>query len=160
MSTIVAIVKSLVGQVFAVSLDGLKRQIFEGERLLQNLSGKRILDLLQQVRQRIDRSSLLPKYNTASGFKHRDRMVTSRAAENLYWLGRYTERLEQIVRLSRYVLRCLGEDANLVHQGRLGRGGLGQPVGGPGAGQGGEQQGGGGGQTHQASLRSGARTRD
>ena len=35
MSTIVAIVKSLVGQVFAVSLDGLKRQIFEGERLLQ-----------------------------------------------------------------------------------------------------------------------------
>ncbi|MFI8383228.1 retention module-containing protein, partial [Pseudomonas sp. NPDC079069] len=34
MSTIVAIVKSLVGQVFAVSLDGLKRQIFEGERLL------------------------------------------------------------------------------------------------------------------------------
>ncbi|HEX5844638.1 MAG TPA: retention module-containing protein, partial [Pseudomonas sp.] len=35
MSNIVAIVKSLVGQVFAVSLDGLKRQIFEGERLLQ-----------------------------------------------------------------------------------------------------------------------------
>src|SRR3990167_7850476 len=35
MSTIVAIVKSLVGQVFAVSLDGLKRQIFEGERVLQ-----------------------------------------------------------------------------------------------------------------------------
>ncbi|WP_372239992.1 retention module-containing protein, partial [Pseudomonas sp. 8BK] len=34
MSTLVAIVKSLVGQVFAVSLDGLKRQIFEGERLL------------------------------------------------------------------------------------------------------------------------------
>ena len=34
MSNIVAIVKSLVGQVFAVSLDGLKRQIFEGERLL------------------------------------------------------------------------------------------------------------------------------
>ncbi|WP_339082204.1 Ig-like domain-containing protein [Pseudomonas sp. TMP9] len=34
MSTIAAIVKSLVGQVFAVSIDGLKRQIFEGERLL------------------------------------------------------------------------------------------------------------------------------
>ena len=40
MSTIVAIVKSLVGQVFAVSLDGLKRQIFEGERLLM---GEQIL---------------------------------------------------------------------------------------------------------------------
>ncbi|WP_422909888.1 Ig-like domain-containing protein [Pseudomonas sp. MAC6] len=40
MSTIVAIVKSLVGQVFAVSLDGLKRQVFEGERLLM---GEQIL---------------------------------------------------------------------------------------------------------------------
>lgn len=35
MSNIVAIVKSLVGQVFAISVEGLKRQIFEGERLLQ-----------------------------------------------------------------------------------------------------------------------------
>ena len=35
MSNIVAIVKSLVGQVFAISAEGLKRQIFEGERLLQ-----------------------------------------------------------------------------------------------------------------------------
>lgn len=34
MSNIVAIVKILLDQVFAVSLDGLKRQIFEGERLL------------------------------------------------------------------------------------------------------------------------------
>ncbi|MDD2160670.1 retention module-containing protein [Pseudomonas sp. MIL19] len=40
MSTIAAIVKTLVGQVFAVSLDGLKRQIFEGERLLM---GEQIL---------------------------------------------------------------------------------------------------------------------
>ncbi|MDP3816088.1 retention module-containing protein, partial [Pseudomonas sp.] len=43
MSTIVAIVKSLVGQVFAVSLDGLKRQIFEGERVLQ---GEQVLTTL------------------------------------------------------------------------------------------------------------------
>ena len=34
MSNFVAIVKSLVGQVFAVSLDGFKRQIFEGDHLL------------------------------------------------------------------------------------------------------------------------------
>ncbi|NMY49591.1 retention module-containing protein [Pseudomonas sp. WS 5011] len=40
MSNIAAIVKSLVGQVFAVSIDGLKRQIFEGERLLM---GEQIL---------------------------------------------------------------------------------------------------------------------
>jgi large repetitive protein len=38
MSNIAAIVKNLVGQVFAVSIDGLKRQIFEGERLAANRS--------------------------------------------------------------------------------------------------------------------------
>ncbi|MDA7088791.1 retention module-containing protein, partial [Pseudomonas sp. SA3-5] len=35
MSNFVAIIKSLVGQVFVVSLDGLTRQVFEGERLFQ-----------------------------------------------------------------------------------------------------------------------------
>jgi uncharacterized alpha-E superfamily protein len=38
-------------------------------------------------------------------------MVTSRAGENLYWLGRYTERTENVVRLARLTLECLhGED--------------------------------------------------
>jgi uncharacterized circularly permuted ATP-grasp superfamily protein/uncharacterized alpha-E superfamily protein len=36
------------------------------------------------------------------------RPVTSRAAENLFWLGRYTERAENAVRLSRLTLHCLG----------------------------------------------------
>jgi hypothetical protein len=35
MSNFVAVIKSLVGQVFVVSLDGLTRQVFEGERLFQ-----------------------------------------------------------------------------------------------------------------------------
>ncbi|WP_160490284.1 retention module-containing protein, partial [Pseudomonas sp. R-28-1W-6] len=33
MSSIVAIIKSIIGQVFAVSIDGLKRQVFEGDQL-------------------------------------------------------------------------------------------------------------------------------
>ncbi|TRO38374.1 retention module-containing protein [Pseudomonas sp. ALS1131] len=51
MSNIVAIVKSLVGQVFAVSVDGFKRQIFEGDRLMQgeqvltSLGGEVVLQL-------------------------------------------------------------------------------------------------------------------
>ena len=34
--------------------------------------------------------------------------VTSRAAENLFWLGRYTERAENSVRLAQLTLHCLG----------------------------------------------------
>ena len=34
--------------------------------------------------------------------------VTSRAAENLFWLGRYTERAENSVRLAQLTLQCLG----------------------------------------------------
>ncbi len=68
-------------------------------------------DVWVQTEADVDRSSLLPKYNAASGFKHRERMVTSRAAENLYWLGRYTERSENMVRLVRLCIEALnGED--------------------------------------------------
>lgn len=40
----------------------------------------------------------------------RRRQVTSRAAENLFWLGRYTERADHGVRLARIVLRGLQGD--------------------------------------------------
>lgn len=43
-----------------------------------------------------------------AGLGHRKRLVTSRAAENLYWLGRYSERAENTVRLARLTLDCLG----------------------------------------------------
>jgi uncharacterized circularly permuted ATP-grasp superfamily protein/uncharacterized alpha-E superfamily protein len=45
--------------------------------------------------------------------------LPSRTADNFYWLGRYTERLEQMVRVSRYILRCLTDDASLASQGRI-----------------------------------------
>ena len=41
----------------------------------------------------------------------RERLVTSRAAENLFWLGRYTERAENAARLARITLEALhGEE--------------------------------------------------
>jgi len=44
----------------------------------------------------------------------RQRLVTSRAAENLFWMGRYTERTENTVRLVRLSLEILsGENQNL-----------------------------------------------
>jgi uncharacterized circularly permuted ATP-grasp superfamily protein/uncharacterized alpha-E superfamily protein len=40
----------------------------------------------------------------------RQRIVTSRAAENLFWMGRYTERSENILRLTRLSLDVLGSE--------------------------------------------------
>ena len=41
-------------------------------------------------------------------FLNRKQPVTSRAAENLFWLGRYTERAENTLRLAQLTLQCLG----------------------------------------------------
>jgi uncharacterized circularly permuted ATP-grasp superfamily protein/uncharacterized alpha-E superfamily protein len=56
----------------------------------------------------VDTSSLLTVAHQVSLPTKRRRLVTSRAAENLYWLGRYTERAENAVRLARLTLECLG----------------------------------------------------
>ncbi len=56
----------------------------------------------------VDKTTLLQPALTASTLAHRKRLVTSRAAENLFWLGRYTERAENSVQLARLVLECLG----------------------------------------------------
>ena len=56
----------------------------------------------------VDHSSLLGRRGAPGS---PGRLVTSRAAENLYWLGRYTERSENSVRLTRLCLKVLnGED--------------------------------------------------
>ena len=56
----------------------------------------------------VDTNPLLTLHHQASLPAKRKRLVTSRAAENLYWLGRYTERAENSVRLARLTLECLG----------------------------------------------------
>ncbi|MFD0666418.1 circularly permuted type 2 ATP-grasp protein [Ramlibacter sp. MAHUQ-53] len=58
----------------------------------------------------VDRTTLLPQASTdaAAAVAHRSRVVTSRAAENLFWLGRYTERTENTARLARLALDALG----------------------------------------------------
>ncbi|HEY0202455.1 MAG TPA: circularly permuted type 2 ATP-grasp protein, partial [Burkholderiaceae bacterium] len=59
----------------------------------------------------VDRTSLLQPHLTPDQLAHRKRLVTSRAAENLFWLGRYTERAENSIRLARLTIECLnGED--------------------------------------------------
>jgi len=55
----------------------------------------------------VDATSLLPKPLSAADLARTRRTVTSRAAENLYWLGRYTERADNSVRLARITLESL-----------------------------------------------------
>ncbi|MBI2768762.1 MAG: circularly permuted type 2 ATP-grasp protein [Burkholderiales bacterium] len=59
----------------------------------------------------VDPTSLLQHEQPAASMSHRARSATSRAAENLFWLGRYTERTENTTRLARVALESLnGED--------------------------------------------------
>jgi uncharacterized circularly permuted ATP-grasp superfamily protein/uncharacterized alpha-E superfamily protein len=59
----------------------------------------------------VDATSLLHHDQPAVEIGRRSRSVTSRAAENLFWMGRYTERTENTARLARLALESLnGED--------------------------------------------------
>lgn len=112
--------RSLVLRVFAVS-DGA-----EGWRVLPGgltRIGSRDFDIASMQRGgssadtwvltegEVDRTSLLHHEHPAVDTPHRSRTVTSRAAENLFWLGRYTERTENTLRLARLAIESLnGED--------------------------------------------------
>ena len=70
-------------------------------------------DVWALTRGEVDRTTLLKPHMTPASLAHRQRLVTSRAAENLFWLGRYTERTENAIRLARLTLECLnGEDSS------------------------------------------------
>lgn len=65
-------------------------------------------DVWVQAPGEVDATTLLQARHTPAALVQRQRMVTSRAAENLFWLGRYTERAENTVRLARLALEALG----------------------------------------------------
>lgn len=56
---------------------------------------------------KVDNTTLLPKPLAAADLAVWHRVVTSRAAENLFWLGRYTERAENTLRLASIALEAL-----------------------------------------------------
>ena len=59
----------------------------------------------------VDLFSMLPRRLTVDDIARRQRPVASRTGENLFWLGRYTERTEQLVRLARATLNLTDADA-------------------------------------------------
>jgi uncharacterized alpha-E superfamily protein len=62
----------------------------------------------------VDTFSMLPEPLRPGDLAHRRRSVSSRAAENLFWMGRYSERSELSVRLARSALMLLADDADMA----------------------------------------------
>jgi hypothetical protein len=58
----------------------------------------------------VDSFSMLPRRLTVDDVAAHRPPVSSRAAENLFWLGRYTERTEQMVRLALAMLTQIDTD--------------------------------------------------
>jgi uncharacterized circularly permuted ATP-grasp superfamily protein/uncharacterized alpha-E superfamily protein len=58
----------------------------------------------------VDGFSMLPQRLSVDDLAERRAPVSSRTAENLFWLGRYTERSEQVVRLARAALALIDGD--------------------------------------------------
>ena len=109
--------RSVMLRVFAVSQGaqswrvlpgGLARVAAGGAEVASMQHGGSSADVWAITTGDVDKTTLLQPALTASTLAHRKRLVTSRAAENLFWLGRYTERAENSVQLARLVLECLG----------------------------------------------------
>ncbi|HLL12394.1 MAG TPA: alpha-E domain-containing protein, partial [Rubrivivax sp.] len=60
----------------------------------------------------VDTFSMLPQRLHVDDIAKRNRPVASRTGENLFWLGRYTERTEQLVRLARATLLLIDADSD------------------------------------------------
>ncbi len=112
--------RSVMLRVFAVSdgphgwcvlPGGLARVASAGQEITSMQRGGSSADVWALTHGEVDHSTLLHPHLTPESLLQRKRLVTSRAAENLYWLGRYTERTENSLRLARLTLECLhGEE--------------------------------------------------
>jgi len=78
--------------------------------------GSASADLWVMTRGAVDATSLLPPPLSAADLQDQQRTVTSRAAENLFWLGRYTERAEFVVGLVRLALERLRSASPAVRE--------------------------------------------
>jgi uncharacterized circularly permuted ATP-grasp superfamily protein/uncharacterized alpha-E superfamily protein len=64
----------------------------------------------------VDTFSMLPQRLQVDDIVARRRPVSSRTGENLFWLGRYTERTEQMVQLARSTLLLIDADSDATPQ--------------------------------------------
>lgn len=87
---------------------GLTRVADEPDQPVVSMQrGGSSLDTWVLTQGEVDTFSLLPGQLRPTDLAHKRRLVTSRAAENLFWMGRYAERAEQRVRLVYWALEWL-----------------------------------------------------
>ena len=97
----------LPGALTRVAGQDLGRPHASQDPWLSMQHGSASVDTWVITRGAVDVSSLLPKPLAAQDLLDSQRSVTSRAAESLFWLGRYVERAENAVRLTRLALESL-----------------------------------------------------
>ena len=98
-------------QSWRVLPGGLVRLAPRGQLIAAMQRGGSSADCWVMTNGPVDRTSLLQSAPTTLDLAHQERPVTSRAAENLFWLGRYTERTENAVRLAKIILKDIdGEE--------------------------------------------------
>jgi len=92
---------------------GLVRLAPRGQLIAAMQRGGSSADCWVLTKGEVDHTSLLQSAPSTMALAHQTRPVTSRAAENLFWLGRYTERAENSIRLAQIVLNHVsGEEPN------------------------------------------------
>ncbi len=112
--------RSVILRVFAVSdgpqswrvlPGGLARVAGATADIASMQRGGSSADVWAMTTDAVDKTTLLAPTLSPGTVSQRKRLVTSRAGETLFWLGRYTERTENIIGLARLTLACLhGED--------------------------------------------------
>lgn len=108
--------RAMLLRVFAVSdgaqswrvlPGGLARLAGPDAQIASMQRGGSSADVWVQTHGDIDRTTLLPSHATPLSLARHRAPVTSRAAEHMFWLGRYTERAENAVRLARLAIDLL-----------------------------------------------------
>ena len=111
--------RSMMLRVFAVSdgpqswrvlPGGLARMLNPRDSVASMQRGGSSADVWVKTQGEVDRTTLLQTSLSPEVVTRRSHRVTSRAAENLFWLGRYAERTENSLRLARVTLESLGGD--------------------------------------------------
>ena len=83
---------------------GMTRIATVDPHIVSMQSGGSTLDTWVMTDDPVDTYTMLPSREKLPRWNNSRELVSSRSAENLFWLGRYTERCEQMVRLAKEAL--------------------------------------------------------